>query len=327
LLGKYYVSKYFNEESKQSAVDLIEDIKKAFASNLPQVNWMDNTTRDAALDKMHAIIDKIGYPIHWINYGSLWIEPDQYLKNVLASNVWEFQKEIKKIGYEVDRQEWLMRPQDVNAYYNPTTNEIAFPAGILQSPFFSASAPAAANFGGIGAVIGHELTHGFDDEGRQFDATGKLTQWWTQQSVDNFQQRSQCFQQLYSSYTVDVGGQSLHVDGLLTLGENLADCGGVKLAWAAFQKYASENNINPKAIIDMKQLDLSSNQLFFINFAQVWCYKARPEALRNSIATNPHSPGEFRVRGPLSQFPKFAETFNCKAGSTMNPKNVCPAVW
>lgn len=318
-LGKLYVAKYFAGDSKKVALDMIRDIEAAFAANLPQLAWMDDVTRQRALEKAEAIANKIGYPDQWLDYSSLELVPGSYFANGLAAREFEYDRQHKRVGEKVDRGEWGMTPPTVNAYYNPLLNEIVFPAGILQPPVFHRDFPMALNFGGIGSVMGHELTHGFDDSGRKFDAQGLLREWWQPEVGERFDERASCVRDLYSSYEVEPG---LNLDGQLTLGENIADLGGVKNAYTAYRKWAAEQ---PEPSADLVP-GLDEQKLFFVAYAQLWCAVASPEQLRLQARTDPHSTPRYRVIGPLSNLPAFGETFSCEEGSSMRPKSMCE-VW
>lgn len=318
LLGKAFVEREFPGDSKEIAQDMIHGIERAFEGGLANLDWMDDTTRERAVVKMDAILNKIGYPDKWRDYSGLRIDSGDHFGNTVRARRFEFNYEMQKAGQEVDPTEWGMTPPSVNAYYNPLLNEIVFPAGILQAPFFHRDFPRAMNFGGIGMVMGHELTHGFDDMGSKFDPQGKLEQWWEDEAVRRFAQRTACVEELYSGYELH---PDLYVNGSLTLGENIADLGGIKEAYAAYRLYVDEHG-EEEPLIE----ELTSDQLFFVSFAQTWCQKSTTEADRMQVASNPHSPARFRVIGPLSSLPKFAETFSCAEGAAMNPTDRCE-VW
>jgi predicted metalloendopeptidase len=271
---------------------------------------MGPATRAAAIRKIDALTVKIGYPDKWRDYSKLDIKRQPYVLDVLAARVFESKRELAKIDQPVDKNEWGMTPPTVNAYYNPSHNEIVFPAGILQPPFFNAKADDAVNYGGIGGVIGHEMTHGFDDQGRQFDAQGNLKNWWTPEDLKNFEERSQKIVAQFDGYTLLDG---LHVNGRLTEGENIADLGGSKIAYTALEKaFARAGNKRPG------DLDgFTPEQRFFLSWAQVWRNNIRPEMARQRLITDPHSPGEFRCNGPLSNLPEFQKAFNVPDGSPM----------
>ncbi len=309
-LGKLYVADYFSPEAKARALELVNNLKSALADRIKALEWMDEPTKQEALKKLAAFTVKIGYPQKWRDYSSLRIDRGPFLLNAIRAGNFEVNRQLKKIGKPVDRTEWGMTPPTVNAYYNPNMNEIVFPAGILQPPFFYANADDAINYGGIGAVIGHEMTHGFDDQGRQFDATGNLRDWWTPESAAKFKERSQAIVNQYNEYEPLPG---LHVNGELTQGENIADLGGVKLAYAALQKALDKN---PEA--REKKIDgLTPEQRFFLSFATIWKSKQRDEDLKLRLNTDPHSPARYRVDGPLSNLTEFQKVFDIPDGSPM----------
>jgi predicted metalloendopeptidase len=299
-LGKLYVADYFPPEAKARALELVNNLKEALSDRIKTLEWMDEPTKQQALKKLAAFTVKIGYPDKWRDYSLLKIDRGPFVLNAMRAENFEVNRELKKIGKPVDRTEWGMTPPTVNAYYNPNMNEIVFPAGILQPPFFYANADDAINYGGIGAVIGHEMTHGFDDEGRQFDAVGNLRDWWSPESAAKFKERSQAVVQQYSEYEPLPG---LHVNGELTQGENIADIGGVKLAYAALQKALAGKS--------REKIDgLTPEQRFFLSYATIWKSKQRDEDLKLRLNTDPHSPARYRVDGPLSDIPEFAKAFN-----------------
>jgi predicted metalloendopeptidase len=306
-LGKLYVADNFPPEAKARALELVNNLKEALADRIKTLEWMDEPTKQEALKKLAAFTVKIGYPDKWRDYSLLKIDRGPFVLNAIRAENFESNRELNKIGKPVDRTEWGMTPPTVNAYYNPNMNEIVFPAGILQPPFFYAKADDAMNYGGIGAVIGHEMTHGFDDQGRQFDATGNLRDWWSPESAAKFKERSQAIVTQYSEYEPLPG---LHVNGELTQGENIADLGGVKLAYAALQK-AQAGKPQPK--ID----GYTPEQRFFLSFAQIWRSKQRDEDLKLRLNTDPHSPAHYRTNGPLSNLPEFAKAFNLPDNSPM----------
>src|SRR5213595_3098001 len=306
-LGKLYVGFYFSPEAKARALELVNNLKEALADRIKTLDWMDEPTKKEALKKLAAMNVKIGYPDKWLDYSLLQIDRGPFVLNTIRAEKFEADRDVQKIGKPVDRTDWGMTPPTVNAYYNPNMNEIVFPAGILQPPFFYANADDAVNYGAIGAVIGHEMTHGFDDEGRQFDAKGNLRDWWTPQSAAKFKERSKAVVQQYSEYEPLPG---LHVNGELTQGENIADIGGVKLAYAALQKALAGK---PQGKID----GLTPEQRFFLSFATIWKSKQRDEDLKLRLNTDPHSPAHYRVDGPLSDLPEFQKAFNLPDGAPM----------
>jgi putative endopeptidase len=309
-LGKLYVGFYFPPEAKARALELVNNLKEALADRIKTLEWMDEATKQEALKKLAAFTVKIGYPDKWLDYSLLQIDRGPYVLNALRAEQFESDRDIRKIGKPVDRTEWGMTPPTVNAYYNPNMNEIVFPAGILQPPFFYANADDAVNYGAIGAVIGHEMTHGFDDQGRQFDAVGNLRDWWTPKSAEEFGKRSGAIVQQYNEYEPLPG---LHVNGELTQGENIADIGGVKLAYAALQKALDKHPEDRNKKID----GFTPEQRFFLSFAAIWRQKSRDEDQKLRLTTDPHSPAQFRVNGPLSDLPEFQKAFNIPDGSRM----------
>jgi putative endopeptidase len=309
-LGKLYVGSYFPPEAKARALELVNNLKEALADRIKTLDWMDEPTKKEALKKLAAMNVKIGYPDKWLDYSLLQIDRGPYVLNAVRAGKFEADRDLQKIGKPVDRTDWGMTPPTVNAYYNPNMNEIVFPAGILQPPFFYANADDGVNYGGIGAVIGHEMTHGFDDQGRQFDAVGNLRDWWSKQSAAEYDKRRKAVVDQYSEYQPLPG---LHVNGELTQGENIADIGGVKLAYAALQKALDKHPEERAKKID----DLTPEQRFFLSFAAIWRSKIRDEDQKLRLNTDPHSPAQFRVNGPLSNMPEFQKAFNIPDGSPM----------
>jgi len=309
-LGKLYVAENFPPEAKARALELINNLKEALSDRIKTLEWMDEPTKQAALKKLAAFTVKIGYPDKWRDYSTLKIDRGPFVLNAIRAETFEAKRDVNKIGKPVDRTEWEMTPPTVNAYYNPKMNEIVFPAGILQPPFFYAKADDAVNYGGIGCVIGHEMTHGFDDQGRQYDEVGNLRDWWSKESADEYNKRRQAVVNQYSEYEPLPG---LHVNGELTQGENIADIGGVKLAYAALQKALDKNPDAREKKID----GLTPEQRFFLSFATIWKSKQRDEDLKLRLNTDPHSPGRYRVNGPLSNMPEFQKAFNIPDGSPM----------
>jgi predicted metalloendopeptidase len=317
-VGKVFVDRYFAGSSKKVALEMIHDIQKAFELALPELSWMDEATREAALDKAVAVSEKIGYPDDWRDYSKIELRPESYFGNALATRAFEFDRQVSKVGGPVDPEEWGMTPQMVNAYYNPLQNEIVFPAGILQPPFFHHDFPAAMNYGAIGAVMGHELSHGFDDQGRKFAPDGQMREWWAQEASERFEKQAQCVSDLYSTYEPEPG---LNLDGDLTLGENIADIGGVKQAYQAYQLWKDRHG-DPEVPVE----GLTDDQLFFVAFGQVWCGLITPEQMRLRVTTDSHSLPRYRVVGPVSNNRAFAEAFSCEPGTPMAPKERCE-VW
>ncbi|MBU3926541.1 MAG: M13 family metallopeptidase, partial [Bacteroidetes bacterium] len=299
-IGQLYVEKYFPPQAKVRMVQLVENLRLAFADRIKNLDWMTDETKVKALAKLDAITVKVGYPDEWRDYSSLKIVSDSYYQNVLNSREFEFDYNISKVGQPVDKKEWGMTPQTVNAYYNPTHNEIVFPAGILQPPFFNKDADDAVNYGAIGVVIGHEMTHGFDDQGRQYDKDGNLNDWWTEEDAKRFNEKTAKLVILYDNYTeLD----SLHIDGKLTLGENIADLGGLSIAYDALQK--AYNGTIPD-----KTDGFSPDQRFYLGYGQVWRQNIRDKELQRRLKEDVHSPGDARVNVPPFNFETFIKAFN-----------------
>jgi putative endopeptidase len=318
-LGELYVARAFTPETKARALTMVTNIKSALRDRITQLDWIGEDTRKQALRKVDAIKIKVGYPDKWRDYNALTIDQSSYAQNVLRAREFEFQRNLNKIGKPIDRNEWGMTPPTVDAYYNPNFNEIVFPAGILQPPFFDPNADDATNYGGIGSVIGHELTHGFDDQGHQFDADGNLKSWWTESDEKNYAARGALVEAQYNDY---VGVETLHVNGKLTLGENIADIGGLKIAYYAFQK-SLEGKPRP-ALID----GFTPEQRFFLAFAQNWRRNTQPEALRLLVQTDPHSPPRYRVLGSVANLPEFAKAFGCQSGDPLvRPEKDQARIW
>jgi putative endopeptidase len=315
-LGEEFVRKTFGADGKERSQTMVKGIEEAMGRGIDKLGWFDDATRKQAHEKLAHIDNKIGYPEKWRDYESLVINKDSFLANAIRGEEFEAKRRLSKIGKPVDRGDWLMSPPTVNAYYEPSLNEMVFPAGILQPPFFNRGAVSPVNYGAIGMVMGHELTHGFDDEGRRFDAKGDLRDWWSPGVGKEFEQRVQCVVEQYDGY---VPVDDLHVNGKLTLGENIADLGGIKTAHAAYVAARGDKDARSFG-------KLSDEQLFFLGTAQAWCTKVRPEAARVRVTTDPHSPPRFRVNGPLSNLPEFAAAFSCKAGDKMVRQNQC-TIW
>ncbi len=309
-LGKLYVADHFPPEAKTRALEMVNNLKEALAERIKSRDWMDEPTKQEALKKLAAFTVKIGYPDKWRDYSTLMIDRGPYALNLLRGEKFEQDREFKKIGKPVDRSEWGMTPPTVNAYYSPNMNEIVFPAGILQPPFFDVNADDAVNYGGMGAVIGHEMTHGFDDQGRQYDGQGNLREWWSEASKKAYDERRKAVVAQYAAYEPLPG---IHINGELTQGENIADIGGIKLAYTALQKALSKNPQSAQQKID----GFTPDQRFFLGFAQVWRNNQRDEDLKLRLNTDPHSPGRFRTIGPLSNMDEFAKAFNLPANSPM----------
>jgi len=309
-LGKLYVAYNFPPEAKARALEMVNNLKEALADRTKTLDWMDQPTKEQALKKLAAMQVKIGYPDKWLDYSLLRIDRGPYVLNDIRAAQFATTREMNKIGKPVDPTDWGMTPPTVNAYYQPNRNEIVFPAGILQPPFFYANADDAVNYGAIGAVIGHEMTHGFDDQGRQFDANGNLRDWWSKKSADEYNKRRKAVVAQYNAYEALPG---LHVNGELTQGENIADIGGLKLAYAALQKALAKHPEERTKKID----GFTPEQRFFLSFAAIWRSKIRDADQKLRLTTDPHSPAQFRVNGPLSDMPEFQQAFNVPGGSPM----------
>jgi putative endopeptidase len=315
-LGQVYVEKYFSPQAKQQALKVVKEIDAAMAQDIDSLSWMSAATKQQALVKLHAMANKIGYPDKWRDYTKLEIIRGDEVGNVERSRKFEMNREIAKIGKPVDRGEWDMTPPTVNAYYNPQMNDINFPAGVLQPPAFDPESDAAPNYGDTGGTIGHELTHGFDDEGRQFDAQGNLRDWWTTEDGKEFVQRASCISDQYSTYTII---DDIKINGKLTLGEDVADLGGLILAYMAWKDDTKGQNLQPVE-------GLTPDQRFFVGYGQSWCGETRDETKRLRATVDPHSPEKYRTNGVVSNMPEFQEAFHCKAGSPMVNQNRC-RVW
>lgn len=324
-VGAMFVREAFHGESKTSAEIMIGDIKSAFINNLPKLKWMDPDTRAAAVEKANAVVDMIGFPEFILNatqldnrYGDLEFHIDEYFMNNYRGLLYTMKWNFDKLRQAPDKFSWSMTPSTVNAYYTPTKNQIVFPAAILQAPFYDKDYPRSLNYGAMGVVMGHELTHGFDDQGREYDKTGVLRPWWNESSVAEFKLRAQCMMDQYSSYSA--AGEN--IKGKQTLGENIADNGGLKSAFHAYERWVEKNGEE----LLLPGLNFTHRQLFFLAFAQVWCTNSRVEDSRNSILSDAHSLPRFRVIGPISNSHEFAAMFRCPPNSTMNPTKKCE-VW
>ena len=317
-LAQLYVKKYFPEEAKKRMRVLVDNLKKAFEARITNLDWMSDSTKAKAKEKLHAFTEKIGYPDKWRDYSKVEVKRDNYFENRLSANRNDYLYNIAKVGQPVDRTEWHTTPPTVTAYNNPPLNEIVFPAGILQPPYFDLHADDALNYGGIGMVIGHEITHSFDDQGAQYDKDGNVTNWWTKDDYEKFKARTQQVIDQYNSFTVL---DSVHVKGALTVGENTADIAGVAIAYDAFKLTAQGK--------DTTKLDgFTPDQRFFISIARIWRVKTRDEFMRMYVNTNPHSPARWRVNGPLMNFTPFYKAFNLQPGDKMyKPENERITVW
>jgi putative endopeptidase len=319
LLGQAYVRTHFSPEAKARALAMVKNIQAEFRLRLDSLQWMTPATKAKAYAKLDAIVNKIGYPDAWRDYSKLRLAGNlSYAENVVRADAFETARQLGKIGRPVDRGEWGMTPPTVNAYYRSQQNEIVFPAGIMQPPFFDPKADDAVNYGGMGAVIGHELTHGFDDQGRKYDAQGNLSGWWAESDSKAFDERAGVIADQFSGY---VAVDSLHLNGRLTLGENLADLGGLTIAYGAYRRALGGREPAP---ID----GFTGDQRFFLAWAQMWRQLRRPEYARMLVTTDPHSPGRFRVNGPLSNLPAFAKAFGCRQGDAMvRPETQRAQIW
>jgi putative endopeptidase len=310
LLGQIYVEKYFSKEAKASMLALVNNLKVTLGDRIKRLDWMTSETKERALKKLNAFTVKIGFTDEWETYKGLTIDRSDYFGNLRRVGTWGYNDMVGRLGKPVNKKEWGMTPPTVNAYYNPVSNEIVFPAGILQFPFYDFKADDAVNYGGIGAVIGHEMTHGFDDQGRQYDADGTLRDWWKKDDADKFKTRADMVVNQYSAFTAI---DTMHVNGRLTLGENLADLGGVNIAYEAFKK-TKQGQSNTK--ID----GFTPDQRFFLSYAQVWRGLQRPEALALQVQTDPHSPGQFRTNAPITNVDAWYKAFNVQPGDKMYKK-------
>ncbi|KAM9378482.1 neprilysin isoform 1-T1 [Phaethornis superciliosus] len=328
-VGRLYVQEAFAGDSKHVVEEMIADIRDVFIKTLDELTWMDAETKKRAEQKATAIRERIGYPDEIVTddsklnseYQELSFKEEEYFENIIQNLVFTQKKRLKKLREKVDKEEWISGAAVVNAFYSASRNQIVFPAGILQPPFFSASQPKSLNYGGIGMVIGHEITHGFDDNGRNFNENGDLVDWWTEESARNFKELSQCMVYQYGNFSWDLAGGQ-HLSGINTLGENIADNGGVRQAYKAYKNFVKKHGKEQL----LPGLEMNHQQLFFLNFAQVWCGTYRPEYAVNSIKTDVHSPGKFRVIGSLQNSPEFSEAFSCTKTNFMDPANKC-RVW
>lgn len=315
-IGKMYVARYFSPEDKKQALDILKNIREVLREDISTLSWMTPATRKAALKKLNLMEERVGYPSKWWDYSKLEVNRGPFVLNVIKANEFLTQRDLNKIGKPIDRTEWVMTPQTINAYYDPSMNNLNIPAGILQSPFFDPKAPAAINYGAIGFVMGHEMTHGFDDQGAQFDGHGNLKNWWTPSDLEKFKKATQCIVNQFSQYVVD---DNLHVQGKLVVGEATADLGGITLAYRAF-KHSKDYKNAPT--ID----GLTPDQQFFIATAHVWAMNIRPQQLRNQVTTDPHPPAKYRVNGSLANMPQFQQAFHIPNDSPMVNKNRC-VIW
>jgi putative endopeptidase len=315
-LGQEFVNRTFTKDTKKNAVEMTKQIEQAMEEDINQLTWMGPETKKQALEKLHAVLNKIGYPDRWRDYSSVEVRRDDFLGNVHRATVFESKRQLAKIGKPLDRGEWNMTPPTVNAYYNAQMNDINFPAGVLQPPLYDPKIDDAPNYGNTGGTIGHELTHGFDDEGRQFDAKGNLRDWWTKEDGEQFEKRAQCIVDQYAQYTIV---DDIKINSKLTEGEDVADLGGLVLAYIAWKAETKDKRLESRD-------GFTPDQRFFIGYAQWACENQRPENLRANAITNEHSPGKYRVNGLMVNMPEFQRAFSCKAGQPMVRENRC-RVW
>jgi putative endopeptidase len=318
-LGQLYVKRYFNEDAKKRVLDLVNNLQKAFENRIRHLDWMSDSTKAKAIDKLYAITKKIGYPDKWRNYDKVQIDRTKYFENLLSLDQNQYQYELAKLNKPVDRTEWGTTPSTVTAYYNPSYNEIVFPAGILQFPYFDFAADDAVNYGGIGMVIGHEMTHAFDDQGAQYDKYGNVKNWWTKEDYEKFRAKTQRVVDLYNTFTVL---DTVHVKGAMTLGENTADNGGIAIAYDAFKMTQEGQDSTDK--ID----GFTSDQRFYLSIARIWRVKTRDAFMRMYVNTNPHSPAMWRVNGPCMSAAPFYRAFNVQQGdSNYLPEDKRIKIW
>ena len=315
-LGEEFVRRTFSPKTKDDTVKMTKLVEDSMQDEIERLDWMTEPTKKAALQKLHGVRNKIGYPDKWRDYSSVEVKPGDFFGNVERATAFESHRELNKIGKPLDRTEWGMTPPTVNAYYNPQMNDVNFPAGVLQPPLYDPREDDAPNYGNTGSTIGHELTHGFDDEGRQFDADGNLKNWWTDADAKQFDERIQCVRDQFAQYTIV---DDIKINSKLTSGEDVADLGGTLLAYIAWKKDVGNQQLADKD-------GFTPDQRFFIGFAQWACENERPENLRVSAITNPHSPGRYRINGIVADLPQFARAFSCKAGAPMAREKPC-RVW
>jgi endothelin-converting enzyme/putative endopeptidase len=318
-LGRVYVAQQFSPQDKTRTTNIMDDIEAAMGQRIQQLDWMSATTKTKAEDKLKAVTNKIGYPDRWRDYSSLTIARGDAVGNARRAAAFEHHRVLTKIGLPTDKQEWEMSPPTVNAYYDPQTNSVNFPAGILQPPYYDPQMGDAVNYGQAGGLEGHELTHGFDDEGRQFNGDGNFSEWWTPTDEMKFKERADCVVKQYDGF---VAVDDLHVNGNLTLGENIADIGGVRIGYLAWQHRLQQPGLKPEADLD----GMTPAQQFFAAYAQSWCSSTRPETTRLRVQTDPHSPEQYRVNGVVENMPEFQQAFGCKAGQPMVSANRC-SIW
>jgi endothelin-converting enzyme/putative endopeptidase len=315
-LGREFVNRAFSPDLKEKTLRMTKQIETAMDKDIDGLDWMSAPTKVRAKEKLHTIVNKIGYPDTWRDYGLVQVKRGDYFGNVERATLFETKRQLAKIGKPLDRKEWAMTPPTVNAYFDPQMNDINFPAGVLQPPLFDPKMDDAPGYGNTGGTIGHELTHGFDDEGRKFDAKGNLKDWWGSADEKAFEDRAQCIRDQYSTYTIV---DDIKINGALTSGEDIADLGGLILAWMAWKEQTANQRLTPIE-------GLTPEQRFFVGYAQWACENERPESARVKAITDPHSPGKYRVNGLVVNMPQFQEAFSCKAGQPMAPEKRC-RVW
>jgi len=320
-VGQDWVKQYFPPEAKDNMEKLVHALETALGQDIQQLPWMSPETKVEAQKKLDAIRDKIGYPAKWRDYSKLTVKRDDLIGNLASYSIFETNRDLAKYGKPVDETEWGMTPPTVNAYYNPAMNDINFPAGILQPPFYDNHADAAINFGGIGVVIGHEMTHGFDDEGSQYDLHGSVKVWWTPEDMAKFKERTECEANEYEGFTV---APEAHLNGHLTLGENTADNGGLRIAYQALLATLAKEGPNAE---NAKLDGFTPQQQFFLSFGQIWCENRTEAVARMRAKTDPHSSGEWRVKGTVQNFDEFGKAFGCKVGQPMMPSSGGCRVW
>jgi putative endopeptidase len=323
-VGQEYVKRNFTPEGRARAAQMVDNLVSALRERIAQLDWMSAATKQQATAKLDAFLRKVAYPDAWRDYSTLLVKPGAYFENTATASAWNRQRAWSRLGKPQDRTEWSMVPPTVNASYSPSLNQIQFPAGILQPPFFDPNADDAVNYGAIGAVIGHEMSHGFDDQGRQYDAKGNLRDWWTPEDATKYKSAAQRIVDQFDAYTVI--DSTTHVNGRLTLGENIGDFGGLTVAYAALEKALAARRARGEKIAAID--GFTPEQRFFLSWAQIWREIQRPEAERLQIATNPHSPGKWRVNGPLSNMPEFKQAWGCKDGDPMvRPDSLRAKIW
>jgi len=330
-LGRFFVDEVFDNNSRKMAEDLLGNIKEVLKERIPKMSWIDKQSSKLAIEKVEAINPKIGYPDFIMDpikldekYKGLEIVNNDFFTNMVNSSKHDVRRILMEVNKPTDKSTWEMTPLIANAYYHPVNGEICFPAGILRDPFFSSTNPSYINYGAIGAVMGHEITHAFDNNGKDYDKNGKLSNWWTNSTTEEFNKLTQCYIEQYGNYTVDgTDGIKLNINGKLTLGENLADNGGLARSYDAYKRSLSKKKSENNNQLLPNLTKYSKDQLFYISYGQTFCSKFRPEYHINQVHSDPHSPNKVRINGPLSNSKEFAKTFKCKSNSPMNPEKKC----